>query len=229
MSTPASFSTFAGMHTNEDWSTTQARSHDGTEEEDEIVQELPIVLSQELASTLYLMQSPLRSDDRDRKGLARDRRSPPGRSAALPRAAQRDANGALLPQPSWPNPCLTSLFPVNVYVCESFHSSCCALFHRDQSASPSVRRRAGRARVAQGQAHSEEGRDAVQDRGGGSHVSAVTTHTHTLKQRASARSRPPCRASDCPSNFLLPLFPHSCVQWRCCWCRHEERAPRSQF
>ena len=62
MSTPASFSTFAGMHTNEDWSTKQARSHDGTEEEDEIVQELPIVLSQELASTLYLMQSPLRSE-----------------------------------------------------------------------------------------------------------------------------------------------------------------------
>lgn len=73
----ASFSTFAGMHTNEDWSSQQAKGRSrgdssggasaaagSLEEEDEIVQELPIVLNQELAHTLYLMQSPLRPPHR---------------------------------------------------------------------------------------------------------------------------------------------------------------------
>lgn len=60
-----SFATFAGMHTNEDWSSEEARAVAAAApggDEDEIVQELPIVLNQELAHTLYLMQSPLRSD-----------------------------------------------------------------------------------------------------------------------------------------------------------------------
>lgn len=75
----ASFSTFAGMHTNEDWSSQQANGRSrgdssssggasgaaaSLDDEDEIVQELPIVLNQELAHTLYLMQSPLRPPHR---------------------------------------------------------------------------------------------------------------------------------------------------------------------
>lgn len=61
-SAAASYATFAGMQTNEDLSSSaaaQAAKEAG--EEDEIVQEIPIVISQELAHTLYLMQSPLRS------------------------------------------------------------------------------------------------------------------------------------------------------------------------
>ena len=56
------------MQTREDWSTSEARqaerhqANQRGEEEDTIVQELPIVLSQQLAQTLYLMQSPLRSE-----------------------------------------------------------------------------------------------------------------------------------------------------------------------
>ncbi len=57
------FSTFSGMHTNEDLSQSAAAVANG-EEDDEIVQEIPIVLSQELAHTLYLMQSPLRPPHR---------------------------------------------------------------------------------------------------------------------------------------------------------------------
>jgi hypothetical protein len=64
--TAASLSTFAGMHTREDYSAAEAAEEDRRhadeigDQEDEIVQELPIVLSQTLARTLYLMQSPLR-------------------------------------------------------------------------------------------------------------------------------------------------------------------------
>jgi hypothetical protein len=74
----ASLSTFSGMHTDEDFNTTEARedaqrqADEGGEEVDEIVQELPIVLSQTLAQTLYLMQSPLRSDHTDRQQTTRN-------------------------------------------------------------------------------------------------------------------------------------------------------------
>lgn len=56
------------MQTNDDWTSREASEHERREAEengeevDEIVQELPIVLSQTLAQTLYLMQSPLRSE-----------------------------------------------------------------------------------------------------------------------------------------------------------------------
>jgi hypothetical protein len=60
VSASASMSTFSGMMTNEDLSSETIAMMEN-DEDDCIIQELPIVLSQQLAQTLYLMQSPLRS------------------------------------------------------------------------------------------------------------------------------------------------------------------------
>jgi hypothetical protein len=128
--TAASFATFDGMQTNEDLSSAQAAQvAREAGEEDEIVQEIPIVLSQELAHTLYLMQSPLRY-------VPRSATAPMHCSTALRCAAQRLRTTCGSP------------------LCRCSLSACCPLFNcvllvlcpcaprfvsPDQSSAPSVR------------------------------------------------------------------------------------------
>jgi hypothetical protein len=132
----ASLATFGGMQTEEDFTAEEARqferdeAEENGEEVDEIVQELPIVLSQQLAQTLYLMQSPLRYVDTDDIAAAQCNSSKPAMVVRIGLTCR--------------------------CVCRR---RCCVVCV--QSASSSVRCGVGFARVAEGEADSEEGRNGI--------------------------------------------------------------------